>query len=84
MSETKKPIVIEDGGFDGKLSALFALARAHLSALNPSHNENWIDDFEKEIRNLIKQTQTKSKPGFWERFWDRFGSGSTKGGGYCD
>ena len=26
----------------------------------------------------------ESKRGFWERFWDRFGSGSTKGGGYCD
>jgi len=26
----------------------------------------------------------ETKRGFWEKFWDKFGSGSTKGGGYCD
>jgi len=46
--------------------------------LMPRSSGNYI------LPNKEQADRPEPKRGFWERFWDRFGSGSTKGGGYCD
>lgn len=42
-------------------------------------------EYDSELDLEVASSQLpKTKRGFWEKFWDRFGSGSTKGGGFCD